>query len=123
MVPVGKFMGGWNRIIGDIDDLRRRLETLRLKIIRLQEAGSMKSGRYRHGPKEYPTAFGRIIDRLRLECGWSYGDLSIVTGLKKQTILAHVNKGTRPHPETMKTYADVFSEKLRRQISVFDLQR
>lgn len=49
--------------------------------------------------------------------------LSIATDLRKHTILAHVNKGIKPRPGTMKTYADTFSEKLGRQISVFDPEK
>jgi hypothetical protein len=114
-------MDGWNRIIDDIDDLRHRLDGIRRRVIRLKQAGGMKAGRHRQGPKEYPTALGRNIDVLRLELGWTFEDLERLSGIDKKRILDHVNKGVMPRPHTLKEYSDTFTKAFGRPISVADL--
>jgi hypothetical protein len=68
------------------------------------------------------TALGRNIDRLRLECGWSFDEISKATELSKQLILGHVNAGRSAYPSTLATYAHVFSEKLGRSVTVAELR-
>jgi len=109
------------KLCRDTDSLRQRIMRL-LKQAPSARGAYSSSRRGRKGLKEYPTAFGRNIDRLRLECGWSYDDLARASGLDKYTILLHVNKGMQPRPATMKIYADTFSRALERTISVSDLQ-
>jgi hypothetical protein len=115
-------MDGWNRIIDDIDDLRRRLDGVRRRIVRLKKAGSKKSGPHRQGPKEYPTALGRNIDALRLELGWSFNDLERLSGISKKRILDYVNKGAMPRPRTLKDLSDTFTKAFGYPVSVADLQ-
>jgi hypothetical protein len=61
------------------------------------------------------------IDRFRKECGWSFDQLAAVTELDKKLILGHVNHGKRAHPSTLKAYADAFSEKMGRAVTVEEL--
>jgi len=68
------------------------------------------------------TTLGRNIDRLRKECGWSFDQLSAASSINKKTILGHVNKGRRPHPDTLATYASTFGEKLGRVVTVAELE-
>jgi hypothetical protein len=67
------------------------------------------------------TALGRNINRLRRECGWTFNDLAKATDLDKKLILGHVNKGKGINPSTLRTYADAFSEKLGRSVTVAEL--
>lgn len=71
--------------------------------------------------RQYKTMVGKNIDALRLECGWTFVDLAVAVDLAKTSVLAHVNRGARPRPETLSNYAIVFSEKLERQITVENL--
>lgn len=66
---------------------------------------------------------GPNIDRLRKECGWSFDQLAKETGIDKKLILSHVNKGTKPHPRIMKEYAQAFTKKLGRQITIAALEK
>jgi hypothetical protein len=66
---------------------------------------------------------GRNIDRLRKECGWSFDTLMGKTGIDKKNILAHVNEGRKPRPNTLKEYAQAFSRALQREITVADLEK
>lgn len=73
-------------------------------------------------PEKYKTASARNIDRLRLECGWSYNDLEKATGISKRLIVNHIKHGTRIYPKNLKLYADQFTKQLRRTVTVADLQ-
>lgn len=73
--------------------------------------------------RDYKTALGRNIDRLRNECGWSLDNLAAMTGLDKKLIIGHVNKGKGANPDTVKKYADAFNEKLKSTVTVEDLKR
>jgi DNA-binding XRE family transcriptional regulator len=76
------------------------------------------------GPaKAHKTAFGRNIDRLRKECGWSFDELAKKTGLDKKLTLGHVNEGKGAHPITVKTYAETFARELGRIVTVVELER
>jgi hypothetical protein len=72
--------------------------------------------------KVYKTALGRNIDLLRKECGWSFDDLAVATGLDKTLILGHVNKGKGAHPSTLERYATTFTQKLGREVTVAELE-
>jgi hypothetical protein len=88
------------------------------------EIGETEKPLRRSGPKAiYPNNFARNVDLLRLECHFSYAELAGAAGLEKHTVLAHINKGTKPHPETVRVYAETFSAELGRSVSVSDLQR
>ncbi len=76
----------------------------------------------RRAETECPTAFGRNVDRLRKECGWSFDDLANKTGLEKKLILGHVNEGRGAQPRTKKTYADAFAKELKRTVTVTELE-
>jgi hypothetical protein len=65
---------------------------------------------------------GRNIDKLRNECGWSFDKLAEKTGIDKKLILSHVNRGAKPHPSTMREYAQAFAKELNRQITANDLK-
>jgi DNA-binding XRE family transcriptional regulator len=72
--------------------------------------------------RSYPNAFARNINSLRLKCGWSMEKLAEEAGIQKTTVNAHINKGSLPHPKTLKAYADCFSDALAEKISVADLK-
>jgi hypothetical protein len=72
--------------------------------------------------KSYKSAIGRNIDRFRKECGWSFDNLAQRTGIDKTSILDHVNKGTPARPATLKIYAEAFSKRLSRPVTVADLE-
>jgi hypothetical protein len=75
------------------------------------------------GPGDkHQTALGRNIDGLRKECGWSFVDLALRSGIDKTAILDHVNKGSCPRPSTLKIYADTFSKRLNRLVTVAELE-
>jgi hypothetical protein len=82
---------------------------------------AVRSRSAQDGPKERDKG-ARLgnIDTLRRECGWSLDELAEATGLDHKLVRGHV-KGKGAHPSTLKTYADAFSEKLGRTVSVADL--
>jgi hypothetical protein len=71
--------------------------------------------------REYKTALGRNIDRLRINSGWSFDKLAEKTGLDKGLILGHVRKGKGAHPDTVGVYAQAFSKALGREITALSL--
>jgi hypothetical protein len=68
-----------------------------------------------------PTPFARNIQRLRLECGWSYDDLTGSVDMDRSTVIDHATKVTQPWPATVKKYADAFTKALHRSISPAEL--
>jgi hypothetical protein len=70
----------------------------------------------------YKTALAGNVDRLRKECGWSFGDFAKAADLDKKLILGHVNKGKGATPRTLETYARTFTEKLGRPVTVAELE-
>jgi hypothetical protein len=68
------------------------------------------------------TSLGGNIERLRKECGWSFDDLALETGLDKKLILGHVNRGRGARPFTWKLYADAFTRRLERPVPVAELE-
>ena len=68
----------------------------------------------------FKTRLAQNIDKLRRECGWSVSELSQKTGLDKKLVSGHV-QGKGAHPRTIKTYADAFTKKLGRTVSVAEL--
>ena len=75
----------------------------------------------RRGPKTVGW-FGKNLDRLRKECGWSFNELAEQTGLEKKLILGHINRGKGIRPKTLKIYADAFGRKLERKVLVAELE-
>ena len=73
-------------------------------------------------PAKVKSAFGRNVDRLRKECGWSFDDLAKATDLGKKLILGHVNEGKGAHPKTLEIYARTFTEKMGRPVTVAELE-
>jgi len=68
------------------------------------------------------TATGRNINKLRKECGWSFDQLAAKTGLDKKLILGHVKHGKGFIPRTLRTYADAFTKKLNRTVTVAEIE-
>ena len=68
------------------------------------------------------AAVGRNIERLRLEAGLSREALAICMGVEKKTVWANARRRTMPRPQTLKLYADVFSKKLSRPVSVAEIR-
>jgi hypothetical protein len=60
------------------------------------------------------------LDRLRLECGWSYDAMYAATGISKKLSIGHVH-GKGVTPGNLKLYADAFAKALGRSITVLDL--
>jgi hypothetical protein len=99
------------------DDLRRLLHEL--------PPASKPSQSQEQVPEQtkvYKTNFARNVDRLRKDCGWSFDDLAQATGLDKKLLLGHVNGGKGAHPSTLERYAQTFTEKLGRTITVAALE-
>ena len=69
------------------------------------------------------AAVGKNIERLRFETGLSYTKLASRLGVQKKTVLENVRGRTMPRPETLKLYADVFSDNLGRSVSVAEIRR
>jgi len=69
-----------------------------------------------------PSTIGRNIDLLRKECGLTFDELAELTEQSKQAVWAHVNKGVRPHISTLPRYADTFSRKLGRKVTIEELE-
>jgi hypothetical protein len=89
----------------------------------VEQAVAKALGRHQERPKTYKTPLGRNISRLRKDCGWTYVDLAIVSEVSKNALLALVNQGTNPHPDTLTRLALAFSEKLGREVTVEELER
>ena len=68
------------------------------------------------------TAVGKNIERLRFEIGFSYEELASRMGVEKKTVWANASGRTMPRPQTLKLYADVFSDKLDRPVSVEEIR-
>jgi hypothetical protein len=75
-----------------------------------------------HSRRVDKTTLGRNIDTLRKECGWSLADLARATELDRKLVLGHVKKGNGARPSTLVTYANTFTEKLGRSITVAELE-
>ncbi len=62
-----------------------------------------------------------IIDKLRMECGWSFDELAKQTGIDKKLAIGHAHgKGIRP--VNLKVYAQAFSKALKREVTVHELE-
>ena len=90
----------------------------------------LRMSQEREGTERKPTnladrakvRIGRNVDKLRKECGWSLDVLADKTGIDKKAILSHVHGKWKPHPKTMKEYAQAFSKALGREITAPDLE-
>ena len=65
---------------------------------------------------------GQNIERLRFETGLSYAELATRMGVERKTVWANARGQTMPRPQTLKLYADVFSEVLGRPVSVAEIR-
>jgi len=65
---------------------------------------------------------GQRIKTLRNECGWSQEDCANETTLDKKQVQRHESDTNKPTPKTLKRYADAFSKKLGRLVSVAELK-
>ena len=63
----------------------------------------------------------RNLDRLRHEAGLSYEKLASRMGVRKNTVVANLKGTAAPRPETLKFYAEVFTECLKRKVSVAEI--
>jgi hypothetical protein len=72
--------------------------------------------------KEYPTAIGRNILRLCEDCGWSLKDLAKAAETDERNVTRHTSGGKNPGRASLERYAEVFSEKLGRPITLKDLK-
>jgi hypothetical protein len=72
--------------------------------------------------ERYKTALGFNIDRLRVECGWSFSALAAASGIAKHVIVRHIRLGVRAKPQSVKAYADAFSRHLQRTITLEELR-
>ena len=68
------------------------------------------------------AAVGQNIERLRLEIGFSYEKLASRMGVQRKTVGANARGQTMPRPQTLKLYADEFSEELGRPVSVAEIR-
>ena len=64
---------------------------------------------------------GATIDRLRKECGLTFEELADETGIDERTIRRHV-KGGGMRLSTRELYAQAFTKKLSRPVTITDLQ-
>ena len=71
--------------------------------------------------KKGPAAIGTNLNRLRQDCGWTYEQLASKTGLDKCSVVDHICHGTKPRISNLKNYADVFSKRLERSVSVVEI--
>jgi hypothetical protein len=66
------------------------------------------------------TTLGKRLDIFRRECGWSKNALATRTGMDRK-VQRHINDQAKPTPANLKLYADAFSKKLERRVSVAEL--
>jgi ribosome-binding protein aMBF1 (putative translation factor) len=66
---------------------------------------------------------GKNIEKLKKECGWSFNKLAEKTGIDRTLSLSHVHGKSKPHPKTLKEYAQAFAKELARQITANDLEQ
>jgi hypothetical protein len=74
------------------------------------------------GRKVYISPLAANIDKFRRECGWTIAELVKAIELVPDAVLDHVDKGARPRPDALKSYADAFTDKLGRVVSVEELK-
>ena len=60
----------------------------------------------------------RNIESLRRESGLSYEQLAKAMGMQKRTVMANAKGRAAARPETLKLYADEFTDRLGRNVSV-----
>jgi DNA-binding XRE family transcriptional regulator len=74
--------------------------------------------------KELPEAsvLSTNLDRFRLECGYTFEDLADAMGVDKKTVIRNIRNGVIPRPDTLQCYAQTFTQKLGKEITVSQLQ-
>ena len=106
-----------------LGEARLRLKTQRIKVESALRGFPPSGPQSGTGPvKNYKTALARNIDKLRKECGWSFEDLAEATDLDKKLVHGHVSGGKGAHPKTLERYAQTFTEKLGRPVTVAELE-
>jgi hypothetical protein len=106
-------------------ETRRRFDQLRTTSHEKESDAVAQATREaeREGVKKlFPTTLGRNIDRLRRECGWSFAEMASATDVSKQLILGHVNHGRKANPATVARYANGFTDRLGRPVTVAELE-
>lgn len=86
----------------------------------LGKADALKAALQHDDSGPFQTALGRNIEKLRNEAGWSIDDLANWSGIHKTSIIGH-RHGKSAYPNTIKKYAETFSKKLCRAITVKDM--
>ena len=66
----------------------------------------------------YKTALARNIDRYRRECGWGFETLAEKSGMGLEHIKDHVYRGKQAQGPTLRVYADTFSKRLEKEITI-----
>jgi hypothetical protein len=72
-------------------------------------------------PGRRRTTVGRNIDALRKECGWTLEQLSDKTGIDIRQIERHIYQRQSAQAKSLKDYAEAFTKKLRRTVTVAEL--
>jgi ribosome-binding protein aMBF1 (putative translation factor) len=96
-----------NLRLGRLSDMNKDVDTLRKKFLEAALA----------------ERIGKNIAKFKKECSWSFETLAAKTGIDRTTSLSHVHGKSKPHPKTLKEYAQAFSKELKRQITVNDLEK
>jgi hypothetical protein len=74
------------------------------------------------GRRVYISPLAANIDKFRRECGWTIAELVNAVALIPDAVSDHGNQGARSRPDALKSYADAFTEKLGRVVSVEELK-
>jgi hypothetical protein len=72
--------------------------------------------------KNYPTAIGRNIKRLCGACTWTLKDFAKAADTDERNVTRHTSGGKNPSLAALERYAEVFSEKLGRTVTVEELK-
>ena len=65
----------------------------------------------------------RNLTRLKRENGLTFEQLAELMGKQKKTVMANVKGTSAPRPDTLKLYAEVFTQRLKRKVSVAEIVR
>jgi hypothetical protein len=67
------------------------------------------------------SVLGANLDHLRIECGWSFNDMYVATGISKKLSIGHIRHSKGVTPRNVKVYADAFAKTLKRPVTVRQL--
>lgn len=103
-----------------VDDLHRR--RLALLDIQIERAKAIAPAETKLSQAAKAPNVGQRIDALRLKCGWTQEELAEETGrLGAKQVHRHISGKAKPHPSTLKLYADTFTRGLKRPVSIDEL--